>query len=143
MVANDKTLAEDGCVVSDDLRLQRRCGGMVKTYRRTPPVKMKLDADLAMEAKARVVLAFRNGPIEDLHAGKSCPVCSGMADVSHISDDEMKLLLKSAVNAMYRLLWQRDYDPIAYNEALAFGRRNTIHWDDPELKTPREGSRPK
>jgi hypothetical protein len=53
----------------------------------------------------------------------------------------MKVVMKSAVDAMYRLLWQRDYDPVAYNEALAFGRRNTIHWDDPELKKPRRGSR--
>ena len=106
-------------------------------------MKMKLLADLTMEAKALVVLAFRNGPIEDLHAGKSCPVCSGVADISHISNDEMKLLMKSAVDAMYRLLWQREYDPCAYNEALAFGRRNTLHWDDPELKMPRKGSRPK
>jgi hypothetical protein len=115
---------------------------MVETYRRLP-VKMKLDADLAMEAKALVVVAFRNGPIEDLHAGMPCSVCSGRPEVSHISDDEMKVVMKSAVDAMYRLLWQRDYDPVAYNEALAFGRRNTLHWEDPELKKPRRGSRPK
>ena len=29
-----------------------------------------LDAELAKEAKAIVALAFRNGPIEDVHAGK-------------------------------------------------------------------------
>jgi len=52
--------------------------------------------------------------------------------------------MKSAVDALYRLLWQRDYDPAAYNEALSFGRRHTIHWDDPELKKPvRRGARPK
>ncbi len=48
-------------------------------------MKMKLDHDLAMEAKAIVALAFRNGPIENLHAGKPCAVCSGKPDVSHIS----------------------------------------------------------
>ncbi len=105
---------------------------------------MKLDPDLAIEAKALVVLAFRTGPIEDLHAGKPCAVCGGKPEVSHISDDEMKVVMKSAVDALYRLLWQRDCDPVAYNEALAFGRRHTIHWDDPELKKPtRRGSRPK
>ena len=41
------------------------------------PMKMTFDPDLAMEAKALVALAFRNGPIEDLHAGKPCPSCSG------------------------------------------------------------------
>jgi hypothetical protein len=106
-------------------------------------MNMELDPDLAAEAKALVALAFRNGPIEDLHAGKACPVCSGKSELSHISDDEMKVVMKSAVNALYRLLWQRDYEPAAYNESLAFGRRHTIHWDDPELKKPmRRGSRP-
>ena len=107
-------------------------------------MKSKLDPDLAAEAKALVALAFRNGPIENLHAGSPCAVCNGRPEVSHISDDEMKFVMKSAVDALYRLLWQRDYDPVAYNEALAFGRRHTNHWDDPELKKPvRRGSRPK
>ncbi len=69
---------------------------------------MTFDPDLAAEAKALVALAFRNGPIETLHAGKSCPVCSGKADVSHLSDDEMKAVMKSAVDTLYRLLWQHD-----------------------------------
>ena len=107
-------------------------------------MKLTLDPELAAEAKALVALAFRNGPIEDLHAGRPCPACSGNADVSHISDDEMKNLMKSAVDALYRLLWLREYDPMAYNEKLTLGRRYTLHWDDPELKKPvRKGSRPK
>jgi hypothetical protein len=40
-------------------------------------MKMTLDLDLAQEAKALVALAFRNGPIEDLHAGRPCAVCGG------------------------------------------------------------------
>ncbi len=104
-------------------------------------MKMKLEPDLAAEAKALVVLAFRNGPIEDLHAGKPCTACSGRPEVSHISDDEMKVVMRSAVDVMYRLLWQRDYDPAAHNEALAFGQRNTIDWDDPEIKKPKRGAR--
>ena len=55
----------------------------------------------------------------------------------------MKVVMKSAVDALYRLLWQREHEPASYNEALAFGRRHTIHWDDPELKKPtRRGSPP-
>jgi hypothetical protein len=105
---------------------------------------MKLGPDLAMEAKALVVLAFRNGPIEDLHAGKPCEVCSGKPEVSHISDEEMKAIMKSAVDTLYRLLWQRDCDQVAYNEAVAFGRRQTLNWDDPQLQLPgRRGSRSK
>ncbi len=107
-------------------------------------MKQTLDPDLVIEAKALVALAFRNGPIEDLHAGKPCAVCNGRAEVSHISDEEMKAVMKAAVDTLYPLLWQRDYDPRAYNENLAFCRRYTLNWDDPELKRPvRKGPRPR
>src|SRR5712675_544936 len=96
----------------------------------------KLDPELAAEAKALVALAFRNGPIEDLHAGRPCTVCSGNREISHITDEEIKAIIKSAVNTSYRRLWRRDADPVAYNEKLALGRRFTLHWDDPELKEP-------
>jgi hypothetical protein len=107
-------------------------------------MKMTLDPELAREAKSLVVLAFRNGPIEDLHAGRPCSVCSGHAEISHISNEEMKRLMKSAVDALYRLLWLREHDPRSYEEQLELGRRNTLHWDDPELKEPtRRGSPPR
>jgi hypothetical protein len=35
--------------------------------------KMMVDPELAAEAKNIVALAFRNGPIENVHAGKECP----------------------------------------------------------------------
>lgn len=107
-------------------------------------MKITLDPELASEAKSLVALAFRNGPIENLHAGRPCQACSGNAEISHITDEEMKGLMKSAVNALYRLLWLREYDPRSYAEQLAFGRRYTLHWDDPELAKPHgRGSRPK
>lgn len=43
-------------------------------------MKMPLDPALSLEAKALTALAFRNGPIEDLHAGK--PVASVAAGLS-------------------------------------------------------------
>lgn len=93
-------------------------------------MKMTLDPKLATEAKALVALAFRNGPIEALHAGRPCPQSSRNTEVSHISDDEMKHLMKSAVNALYRMLWLREHDPRSYDEHLALGRRYTSHWGD-------------
>lgn len=94
--------------------------------------------------KSLVALAFRNGPIENLHAGRPRLACSGNAEISHITDEEMKGLRKSAVNTLYRLLWLREHDPRAYDEQLALGRRYTLHWDDPELKKPiRRGSHPR
>jgi len=57
---------------------------------------MTLDPELAAEAKSIVALAFRNGPIEDLHAGKICEACNGRNDISHISDDEIRDSLEGA-----------------------------------------------
>jgi hypothetical protein len=97
----------------------------------------QIDPHLAIEAKAITALAFRNGPIEDIHAGKACAACKGKSEISHISDDEMKRMMKAAVNAVYRLLWQRDHDPEAYLKSLTLGERYAHRWDDPEIETPR------
>ena len=96
-------------------------------------MKMKLDSARAMEAKAIVARTFRNGPIEDLHAGKVCPTCSVDSSYSRISDAEMKVLMKSSVAQVYKLLWLRDHDIDGYAEALAHGHRYSRHWDDPDL----------
>jgi hypothetical protein len=99
-------------------------------------MEITLDHTLAIEAKAMVALAFRNGPIEGLHAGKPCAACAGRQEISHISDQEMKAMMKSAVDTLYRLLWQRENDSAAYLKNLALGERYTMQWDDPELKKP-------
>ena len=52
-------------------------------------MKMTIVPEIAAEAKALVALAFRNGPIEDLNAGKICPICFGKAEFAHISSDEI------------------------------------------------------
>jgi hypothetical protein len=90
------------------------------------------ESDLIREAKALVVLAFRNGPIEDLHAGKICPTCNGKPGYSRISNDEMKLIMKNAVNRVYRLLRLKSDNPDAYTKQIAYGERCTLGWDDPE-----------
>ncbi len=59
--------------------------------------KSSVDPVLALEAKMIVALAFRNGPIEDLHSGKVCPTCSADSAYSRISDEEMKGIMKAAV----------------------------------------------
>ena len=95
-----------------------------------------LNPELAVEAKAIVALAFRNGPIEDVHAGKSCPTCSRDASYSRISDAEMKLIMKNAVDRVYSLLWMKQNKPTAYAASLELGRRYATAWDDPVLKLP-------
>jgi hypothetical protein len=94
--------------------------------------KSSLDPVLALEAKMIVALAFRNGPIEDLHAGKVCPTCSADMGYSRISDEEMKGIMQAAVNTVYSLLWKKDNDSDAYDKSLILGARYTQHWDDPE-----------
>lgn len=90
------------------------------------------DQELAREAKAIVALAFRNGPIENVHADTSCPVCSGKPDVSHITEDEMKLIMKNAADKVYKLLRLKASDPDGYGVEIAHGIRYAAGWDDPE-----------
>jgi hypothetical protein len=90
------------------------------------------DQETAREAKAIVALAFRNGPLENLHAGKLCPTCAGQSDYSHVTDDEMKAIMKSAVNRVYALLRLKSSDPAKYAAQIEFGARYTAAWDDPE-----------
>lgn len=87
---------------------------------------------IAREAKAIVALAFRNGPIEDLHAGYPCPTCSEEPDYSRISDSEMKTIMKCAVNRMYSLLRLKNSKPVDFENLMTFGSLFTRHWDDPE-----------
>jgi len=98
-------------------------------------MNMALVPEIAAEAKALVALAFRNGPIEDMHAGRLCPECSGRSEYSHISDEEIRAVMKAAVDSMYRLLWQRQFDPEKYQRNVVFGMRYAGHWDDPELRS--------
>jgi hypothetical protein len=93
----------------------------------------RIDPALALEAKAIVALAFRNGPIEELHAGRTCPTCNANVEYSRISDEEMKTIMKAAVNQVYKMLWQRAHDSNAYLNTVSFGLRNSHEWDDPEV----------
>ena len=88
--------------------------------------------ELVREAKAIVALAFRNGPIEDVHAGNTCPTCNGKPEYSRITDDEMKTIMKHAVNRVYWLLSLKATDPAEFERQIAFGERYTTNWEDPE-----------
>jgi hypothetical protein len=68
-------------------------------------------ADIAREAKSLVALAFRKGPIEDVHAGRECPTCAGKPEYSRITEAEMKSIMENAVDTVYKLLWMKKNDP--------------------------------
>lgn len=86
---------------------------------------------LTREAKAIVALAFRNGPIEDLHAGKLCPTCQSEAGFLRITDAEMKMIMKNAVDHVYALLCLKSENPAEYESRISFGERYTTQWDEP------------
>lgn len=96
-----------------------------------PKRKITFDPELATEAKSLVVFAFRNGPIEDVHYGKECPVCAGRREYSHITQDGMKKIMKHAVDKLYNLLWLKQNDPEKYCGTLDAGSRYARLWDDP------------
>ncbi len=97
-----------------------------------PKRRMTLDPELAAEAKSIVALAFRNGPIEGVHAGKECTTCAGKSEYSHITQAEMKNIMKQAVDMVYKLLWLKQNDPEKYKAMLEFGNRHTRFWDEPK-----------
>lgn len=86
---------------------------------------------IAREAKALVALAFRNGPIENVHAGEACPTCYGKQEYSHITQAEMRQIMKAAVDRLYTFLVLKQRDHAAYETLLQFGERYTTAWDDP------------
>jgi hypothetical protein len=99
-----------------------------------PKRKMTLDPELAAEAKSLVALAFRNGPIEDVHAGKECPTCAGKSEYSHITQSEMKKIMRNAVDTVYKLLWIKENDPEKYEASIELGNRYTQGWDEPKTE---------
>ena len=83
------------------------------------------------EAKLLVALAFRNGPLEDIHADKK--VGEKIID-GRITDDEMKELMKCAVDRVNMFLWLRDEKPIEYVgflDYLTFWCSDVKNWDKP------------
>lgn len=100
-----------------------------------PKRRTILDPELAGEAKSLVALAFRNGPVEDVHAGNECPTCASNPEYSHITEAEMKSIMKNAVDTLYKLLWMKENDPEKYAASIEFGSQYTHSWDDPKTLT--------
>jgi hypothetical protein len=92
-----------------------------------------LDPELAREAKVIVALAFRNGPIEDLHAGKECPTCGGKLGYSKITDAEMKAIMKNAVDHVYKFSVIKKSDPLRYKQLIDYGNDVASAWDEPVM----------
>lgn len=101
--------------------------------------KIPFSPRLAREAKGLVLLAFRHGPIENVHAGKRCPACDGNSEYSRITDEEMKEIMKSAISRLYTFLYLKELDPEEYERNIAFGNAHTRSWDEPVFHLFDEG----
>jgi len=80
---------------------------------------MTLDPELAAEAKSIVALAFRNGPIENVHAGKRVPQLCWQGR-------------SGPWTPVYKLLWLKQNDAEKYEVTIKFGNRHTRFWDEPK-----------
>ncbi|MEX2217062.1 MAG: hypothetical protein WD768_23320 [Phycisphaeraceae bacterium] len=81
------------------------------------------------EANAIVAMAFRNGPIEDLHSGKSSELLNN-PDLSRITNAEMKVIMLNACRKVEELLKKKETDEGAYFLALMeYGRQYCREWE--------------
>jgi len=80
------------------------------------------------EANALIALAVRNGPIENLHAGKWSALLEDDS-LSRITDEEMKVLMINAARMLAGLLRLRDRNPELYRRYVqTFGMMYCSHW---------------
>jgi len=70
------------------------------------------------EANALTCSAFRNGFLEDLHAGEQSELLDD-PKLSRITDEEMKKLMIQSSNQLAKLLAMKENDPAAYWEFIA------------------------
>lgn len=81
------------------------------------------------EANAIVACAFRNGPIEDLHAGEWSQLLE-QPELSRITDAEMKVIMLNASQVVERLLREKQDDPgTYYRKIIDCNLRYCRKWD--------------
>jgi len=84
------------------------------------------------EANVLIALAVRNGPIEDLHAGKPSALLEDNT-LSRITDEEMKAIMISATQQLAKLLRMRDSNPEGYQQQIrTFGSVYCRSWEREE-----------
>jgi hypothetical protein len=81
------------------------------------------------EANALTAYAFRNGPLEELHAGRMSPLLEDR-ELSRITDAEMKELMQTASTRLAKLLEARDENPREYFQFVqVYGLAYCRRWD--------------
>ena len=75
------------------------------------------------EANALTAHAFRNGFLEDLHAGKHSPILD-QPGYSRITDDEMKRLMIEASEKLARMMALKQQNPAEYDRSIRKYHKN-------------------
>lgn len=92
------------------------------------------------EANAIVAYAFRNGPLERLHAGESSELLEN-PKLSRITDAEMKELMLNACEHMEKLLRLKQDDPGAYyQKIMEFDLKFCREWERQSDQAPGQTS---
>ena len=84
---------------------------------------MRREFTIREEANALTCCAFRNGFLEDLHAGKHSALVE-TPGLSRITDAEMKKLMIGASNKLAELLALKESDPEKYWQTIRYFNRN-------------------
>ncbi len=80
------------------------------------------------EANAITCNAFRNGFLEDLHAGKHSPVLED-SNISRITDEEMKKLMIESSARVEALLQRKEESPDEYWQLIkSYTTTYTRNW---------------
>lgn len=109
------------------------------------------EKSFAQMAKAMAVYAVRHTILENIHAGKIPDTRTGdysdvfvldaegnkiaWSEVSKITNDEMKALMKQVVNSIYTFFHKIE-NPSERETFLNYNLAFAKHWDDPELNKP-------
>ena len=81
------------------------------------------------EAKAIVLWSFRNNPtLENIHEGEESDIPD---NISRIKEEEMKKIMKYAVDEVSFYLWLKMKRPLVYKTLIYFGLQMTTAWDRP------------
>jgi hypothetical protein len=81
------------------------------------------------EANALIAMTVRNGPLEELHAGRHSDLLNDDT-LSRISDEEMKVLMIHATRMLARLLRLRESHPEVYQRCIrGYGRMYCRSWE--------------
>ena len=92
-------------------------------------LSMKNPLTIREEANALTCCAFRNGYIEDLHAGKYSELLA-QPELSRITDDEMKKIMIQASAKLAELLAMKESNPPEYWRQLTYFNISVCgHWE--------------